>query len=89
MKNRTVLTIAHRLSTIQNADTIAVLDNGEIVEQGSYTELLSLANGKFRELIKHQTFNAVTPDVAEAVASSSGCSTEQNSVQDMPKVIPT
>lgn len=55
MKGRTVLTIAHRLSTIQNADYIAVLQNGAIIEQGSYQELLE-KNGVFSELIKHQTF---------------------------------
>lgn len=58
MKGRTVLTIAHRLSTIQNADTIAVLKDGKIVEQGSYAELSSRENGVFRDLMKHQTFQA-------------------------------
>lgn len=58
MKGRTVLTIAHRLSTIQNADTIAVLKNGQIVEQGKYDELV-LHDGAFKELIKHQTFMQV------------------------------
>lgn len=40
MKNRTTLVIAHRLSTIQNADRIAVLDRGHLVETGSHEELL-------------------------------------------------
>ncbi|XP_008192744.1 ATP-binding cassette sub-family B member 10, mitochondrial isoform X2 [Tribolium castaneum] len=56
MKGRTVLTIAHRLSTIQNADTIAVLRDGHIVEQGKYQDLLNIKKGAFRELMKHQTF---------------------------------
>lgn len=60
MKGRTVLTIAHRLSTIQNADVIAVLQNGHIVEKGSYNDLMA-RNGAFRELIKHQTFQEVAP----------------------------
>lgn len=55
MKNRTSLIIAHRLSTIQNADTIVVLDNGELVEQGKHQELMN-QNGLYRRLIDMQTF---------------------------------
>ncbi len=40
MKNRTSIVIAHRLSTIENADKIIVMEQGEILEQGSHTELL-------------------------------------------------
>jgi ATP-binding cassette, subfamily B, bacterial MsbA len=56
MQNRTSLIIAHRLSTIQNADIIVVLDNGNIVEQGTHTELIN-KNGLYRKLIDMQTFN--------------------------------
>jgi len=41
MKNRTTLIIAHRLATILHADNIAVLDKGELIAQGSHTELLT------------------------------------------------
>jgi subfamily B ATP-binding cassette protein MsbA len=57
MKNRTSLIIAHRLSTIQNADIIAVLENGRIVEQGNHQELIN-QNGLYRKLIDMQTFSA-------------------------------
>jgi subfamily B ATP-binding cassette protein MsbA len=57
MKNRTSLVIAHRLSTIQNADHIIVLDNGNIVEQGTHVQLLE-QDGLYRKLIEMQTFSA-------------------------------
>jgi subfamily B ATP-binding cassette protein MsbA len=53
MKGRTTFVIAHRLSTIREADLIAVLDGGEIVEQGSHAELLT-RGGLYRELYELQ-----------------------------------
>lgn len=50
---RTSIVIAHRLSTVRNADCIAVVDNGEILEQGSRQELLA-AGGHYAELEKAQ-----------------------------------
>ncbi len=49
MEGRTTMIIAHRLSTIQNADVIAVLDSGSVIEQGSHAELLAL-NGEYQKL---------------------------------------
>jgi ATP-binding cassette subfamily B multidrug efflux pump len=63
MKNRTSFIIAHRLSTIRNADWILVMDEGDIVEQGTHEELLE-RNGFYAELYYSQF------DVAEAVPSS-------------------
>ncbi|XP_025050589.1 ATP-binding cassette sub-family B member 10, mitochondrial isoform X1 [Alligator sinensis] len=56
MEGRTVLIIAHRLSTIQNADSIAVLDQGRIIECGKREELLANPDGLFRKLMKKQAF---------------------------------
>ncbi|MCO4823167.1 MAG: ABC transporter ATP-binding protein [Flavobacteriaceae bacterium] len=55
MKNRTSIVIAHRLSTIQNADNIAVMQKGEIVEQGKHEELLQ-KNGVYKNLVNMQSF---------------------------------
>jgi len=45
-----VVVIAHRLSTIRNADTIIVVDDGKVVERGSYTELSRKEGGFFRKM---------------------------------------
>jgi ATP-binding cassette subfamily B protein len=54
MENRTAMVIAHRLSTIQRMDRIVVLEEGEIVEQGSHNELLE-ADGIYAKLWAHQS----------------------------------
>lgn len=55
MKNRTSIVIAHRLSTIINADEIVVINQGELVEQGSHKELLE-KNGIYKKLYDMQNF---------------------------------
>lgn len=55
MQNRTSIVIAHRLSTIQKADNIVVMHKGEIVEQGTHDELLTL-NGTYSKLVMMQSF---------------------------------
>ena len=53
MKDRTSFVIAHRLSTIRDADSILVMKDGDIVEQGNHEELLA-KNGFYAELYKSQ-----------------------------------
>lgn len=55
MNGRTCVIVAHRLSTIQKSDTISVIKNGKVVEQGSHSDLLRLGtHGSYYSLIKLQ-----------------------------------
>lgn len=56
MEGRTVLIIAHRLSTIKNANMVAVLDRGKIIECGNHEELLAKPDGIYRRLMNKQSF---------------------------------
>ena len=51
----TVVIIAHRLSTVKNADRVYVLDEGRVIEAGTYHELRSRENGEFREMVEMQS----------------------------------
>jgi ABC-type multidrug transport system fused ATPase/permease subunit len=53
MKGRTVLVIAHRLSTVQSADTVAVIADGRVAEQGTHADLLK-SNGLYAALVRRQ-----------------------------------
>ena len=52
---RTTIVIAHRLSTIRNADKIAVVNEGKVVEQGTHDELLANTEGLYFNLTLAQS----------------------------------
>ena len=54
MQDKTVFVIAHRLSTIHNADRIAVINEGQLAELGTHTELLAIPGGRYRHLYDMQ-----------------------------------
>ena len=72
--DRTSFVIAHRLSTIRDADTILVMEDGDIVEQGDHDQLLA-AEGAYHRLYMSQFTQGVDMD-AEAAAGSLRPSTE-------------
>lgn len=54
MQNKTVFVIAHRLSTIKNANRIAVINEGNLVELGTHEELMAIENGEYKHLYEMQ-----------------------------------
>ena len=51
-KHRTCVVVAHRLSAVRNADIIAVVENGSVVEQGSHFQLMNKVGGKFPGMMR-------------------------------------
>ncbi|KAL0539171.1 hypothetical protein IC582_023352 [Cucumis melo] len=67
MVNRTTVIVAHRLSTVRNADIIAVIHRGKMVEKGSHSELIMNPNGAYSQLIRLQEANQDTKRASEDV----------------------
>jgi ATP-binding cassette, subfamily B, multidrug efflux pump len=70
MKGRTVIAIAHRLSTIARLDRLVVLDEGNVVEQGTHAELLTL-NGTYARLWRRQSGGFLDPLASHDLAAVS------------------
>lgn len=77
MANRTTVVIAHRLSTIKNADMIAVLNDGRVVETGTHEELIE-AHGAYFDLVQAQNTSSIT--TLEKSASEGGPSRNSSAV---------
>jgi ATP-binding cassette subfamily B (MDR/TAP) protein 1 len=73
-EGRTVISIAHRLSTIRNASKIIVMKKGDIIEQGTHDELISL-DGSYADMVRLQSVKTDT-----GVSSSTRTSLDANSI---------
>lgn len=58
----TTVIIAHRLQTVRYAESIIVLKNGAVVEQGTHDELLSSQNGHYRRMVDRSDSMGVLPE---------------------------
>ena len=74
---QTIIVIAHRLSTIRNADMIAVVDKGQVVETGDHDQLIA-KKGYYYDLIEAQKGNKKKKDGLERSASSTSISENSN-----------
>jgi ATP-binding cassette subfamily B protein len=69
MAGRTTITIAHRLSTVRDAEQIAVLDQGRVVELGDHADLLA-AGGRYAELVSADTTESESTDADGLLATA-------------------
>jgi len=60
--NATTVIIAHRLSTVRNADRIAVIDCGRVVEQGAHKDLMKISDGVYRKMVEGASEAGLFPD---------------------------
>lgn len=82
MSGRTTIVIAHRLSTVKNADVVAVVDGGRVVEQGTHDALLAQPGSTYRALVERQLESAERqPPVPRPVPSSGATSSENQLYQ--------
>ncbi|EEF47170.1 ABC transporter B family member 11 [Ricinus communis] len=85
MVNRTTVIVAHRLTTIRNADMIAVIHRGKIVEKGSHSELLADPDGAYAQLIRLQEVNEDSEEAVDerkrSEISLESLSSQRNSLQ--------
>jgi len=82
-QKRTTVVIAHRLSTIRNADKIAVVDKGRVVEEGTYEELLQIKNGHFHKLAKKQEEMGAQDLQTMSKSTKGGAAAKDDSVHGM------
>ncbi|CAF3948834.1 unnamed protein product [Rotaria sp. Silwood1] len=78
-KGRTTIVIAHRLATIQNAHQIYVLDNGNVIEQGTH-ETLMAKGGKYQEMVKCQQMEKIDYDKDDSMIIQKAIEEDEKSI---------
>ncbi|KAK4399303.1 ABC transporter B family member 9 [Sesamum angolense] len=86
MTNRTTVIVAHRLTTIRNADIIAVVHAGKLVEQGTHAKLIEDPEGAYSQLVRMQELNkqsennkGAASDIAETLLDLDRSSSKSSS----------
>lgn len=82
MKNRTTVIVAHRLSTVRDADSIAVIQQGSIVEKGPHSELIKDPDGAYCQLIRLQEMNKDLDKDASSNPNSMSIDRRQSSLRN-------
>jgi len=76
--NSTTIVIAHRLSTIRNADMIAVVKDGRIVETGTHDELLSITDSEYGKLVAAQAPKSSNKPSSSLISSGSATNLKES-----------
>nr|ASM90198.1 multidrug resistance 16 [Sesuvium portulacastrum] len=83
MVNRTTVVVAHRLSTVRNADMIAVIHQGKVVEKGPHSELIKDPEGTYSQLIRLQEMRKESEQAEEARETSRQSSQRVSSLRSL------
>ncbi|CAF4839937.1 unnamed protein product [Rotaria sp. Silwood1] len=81
-KGRTTIIIAHRLTTIRNAHQIYVLDNGNVVEQGTHETLMIKEGGKYQAMVKCQQMKRIYDDTDDMMSIQKATEEEEKSITE-------
>ncbi|KAL2571925.1 hypothetical protein AAZV13_17G037100 [Glycine max] len=84
MINRTTIIVAHRLNTIRNADTISVIHQGRVVENGTHAELIKDPDGAYSQLIRLQEINKQLDGTDDSGRVENSVDSERQSSQWFP-----
>jgi ATP-binding cassette subfamily B (MDR/TAP) protein 1 len=80
-QKRTTIIIAHRLTTVKNADIIAVVEDGKVVESGTHSELMA-KEGEYFKLVEAQTHPSKRKSIMEETGESGELSRRSSAVSD-------